>query len=427
MPIASHFPRRLLEGQEGENLPRWAQKALGKEEVRHNLNKDIESNSVNVEEDRNRQKKWSVVDVTSQYRVYNHPSDSTIEDLIYGSEVSNLTMLDAVKSKDDIVKAGTDESAIEQRDSENSQLRHVYVKGIDNGQQLYGQVKIEASELDKSLLGGIAKQPSTTIKMIDGARVGQESDLELVINPNIKFNDLQNSTRESESPTVRSQIKTVDDRNACKETDSLDFVPHIKMNSGRSSVTESVEEPMKPHLKSVDGRFSTLESTSTEVKRSHIKMNEETNALTETREVVSKRRPMNVFGHISQISRMEFDVPAPRLKRSTAMNVMKESEWSEFSSYQIRPHRRRHVEGQSVDKQTEETVLAGHVKMNKYVNAFTESEPVDVDNLKMERFRALNVHGHASDSSVQALLYGNNSRQLGGIDESELKQRSVIP
>jgi len=45
--------------------------------------------------------------------------------------------------------------------------------------------------------------------------------------------------------------------------------------------------------------------------------------------------------------------------------------------------------------------------MNAGTNASTESEHVDIDGIRREKFRQRNMHGHSSDSSVARLLHGH--------------------
>ena len=96
--------------------------------------------------------------------------------------------------------------------------------------------------------------------------------------------------------------------------------------------------------------------------------------------------------------------------------VSEESSWAEFTSFQVRRPaipRRQHVAGRSVDAETttERSTFVPHVKLNATSNASTESEQVDVDGVRREKFRQHNVHGHSSDSSVARILYGQSSAE----------------
>ncbi|CAI9737860.1 gamma-tubulin complex component 6-like [Octopus vulgaris] len=50
-----------------------------------------------------------------------------------------------------------------------------------------------------------------------------------------------------------------------------------------------------------------------------------------------------------------------------------------------------------------------HNKMSSTMSATTESEPTDDDASKRARFKQRNIHGHASDSTIQKLLYGRKT------------------
>jgi len=92
--------------------------------------------------------------------------------------------------------------------------------------------------------------------------------------------------------------------------------------------------------------------------------------------------------------------------------IGEESAWTEFTSFQVRRTpipRRQRVVGRSVGEETSESSsFMPRVKMNATTNASTESEYVDVDDLRREKFRQRNVHGHSSDSSVARILYGQS-------------------
>lgn len=106
------------------------------------------------------------------------------------------------------------------------------------------------------------------------------------------------------------------------------------------------------------------------------------------------------------------------MKRCHSVGVSQQSEWAEFSSYQVRRlfvPRRRLVDGQSVGRESDEIpeeesegprFPRSHIKMSKSMNAITESEHIDHNAMRRQRFLVHNIHGHMSDSSIQRLLYG---------------------
>lgn len=193
-------------------------------------------------------------------------------------------------------------------------------------------------------------------------------------------------------------------------TDAL-LKTYLKINCNMNATTETVPADERCHIKTVSGRYSTLESNEYDGRgRQHLKMNPAMSAAKASEETLPKIKVHNVFGHVSQISCLESNISAPRLKKAENMHATKESEWDGFTSYQIRPNRRKAVEGHAADKQTSNDsslTYCSHVKMNNFMNALTESKFLDVEHLRTERFRSRNIHGHSSHSTIQHLLYGN--------------------
>ena len=93
-----------------------------------------------------------------------------------------------------------------------------------------------------------------------------------------------------------------------------------------------------------------------------------------------------------------------------------DSAWAEFTSFQVQRTPRplcQRVAGRSVDEETlEQSSCVPHTKLSTEINASTESEYVDVDRLRRERFRQRNIHGHSADSSVARLLYGQSVTEM---------------
>ena len=55
--------------------------------------------------------------------------------------------------------------------------------------------------------------------------------------------------------------------------------------------------------------------------------------------------------------------------------------------------------------------------MNPSTNASAESDHVDMDEVRREKFRQRNVHGHSSDSSVARLLCGQSATETEAVVE----------
>ena len=123
------------------------------------------------------------------------------------------------------------------------------------------------------------------------------------------------------------------------------------------------------------------------------------------------------FGYASQLAGLDYAISVPKTKPPKAMQASTESsQWKDFT---VQCHRRRFVDGQSVNAETQE--VTSHrpiIKFNRRFGASTESEYVDASIAKMKRFRELNRHDkHSSDSSIQKLLYG---KAFGGIHDAQL-------
>jgi hypothetical protein len=119
----------------------------------------------------------------------------------------------------------------------------------------------------------------------------------------------------------------------------------------------------------------------------------------------------------------EFGIP--RLKRSGPFGASTQSiDWADFTSYQVRRSfvpRRRRVDGQSVDRESVQVPddigepripPRSLIKMSKSMSAIKESDRVDHEAIRRERFQIRNVHGHMSDSTIQKLLYGDAANKI---------------
>ena len=123
-------------------------------------------------------------------------------------------------------------------------------------------------------------------------------------------------------------------------------------------------------------------------------------------ESVSAVTKPSFFGHVSQLASIDYTISVPKTKPPETMRATTES--SQSKDFIVQCHRRRYVDGQSVNAETQEmTAHRPIIKINRRFGASTESEYVDANIAKMKRFRELNRHDkHSSDSSIQTLLYG---------------------
>ena len=89
--------------------------------------------------------------------------------------------------------------------------------------------------------------------------------------------------------------------------------------------------------------------------------------------------------------------------------------------------RRKWVAGRSTAEETSEpSQFVPHIKLNAATNASTESEHVDVDSIRREKFRQHNVHGHSSDSSVARLLHGQSAAESAAEPDDDVIETGLV-
>ena len=177
---------------------------------------------------------------------------------------------------------------------------------------------------------------------------------------------------------------------------------------GRGATVESTEEYEHVKIKqSVSGAHVSEESKE-EIQKFHLKPNLAKHANRESSPAKIKIFKPSIFGHVSQLSLMtEYDILAPKLKKTIQNYSNKESDWR---SYQVKSCRRK-VKNRDVNQMSADTVdahVAPKIKNTADKHVSQESELVDVDAIRLKRFKKQNVYGHAADSSAQRLLYGKH-------------------
>lgn len=206
----------------------------------------------------------------------------------------------------------------------------------------------------------------------------------------------------------------------------------IKIVQGVSAATENSEAQEIRHTKSNPTMFASKESDPDKEKQTHhvkfqdVCVSDETS---EERQMIPKmgksltsqsasqesearvwiiKKP-STFGHISQLSNSEYILTVPKLRRQSLQHANMESDFKDFS---IKPCIRMN-KAMSATTESESSSSSvplqprTHVKVLSYRNASLESQRVDENVLAVQRFRAHNMRGHSSDSTVQHLLYGN--------------------
>lgn len=205
----------------------------------------------------------------------------------------------------------------------------------------------------------------------------------------------------------------VGDHHASKETVVDEQVhPHIKSVSNKHVTQQSEPEPeLRPHIRSYDDRHANKPSDEPEhdsVPKLKLGVMQST---TESKPMEWKIKKQNVFGHVSEISN-SYNFNVPKLKKSAVMSAHRESDWStDFSiKPKIRINRKQNANTQSEEVQTRRL----GTKMSDKMSATKESEFIDYEQKRVQMFKERNLYGHATDSSVQKLLYdgkfGNNTK-----------------
>ena len=188
---------------------------------------------------------------------------------------------------------------------------------------------------------------------------------------------------------------------------------------GDKNITQesSAEPEARPHIRSYDNVYTNKCSDAPEhdpIPKLKLGVIHST---TESKPMEWKIKKQSVFGHATQLSTVEFQLP--KLKKSEHMSAMKESDWSK--DYCIKPRIKINKQ-RMASTETEESHGRKAIKMSDRMYATKESEYVDHDAIRLQMFKARNVHGHATDSTVEKLLYGGKTTEKK-IVKKEGKQR----
>ena len=249
----------------------------------------------------------------------------------------------------------------------------------------------------------------------------------------VKLSSVHSAYAESGESPNKQTIQTFQDKHATLQSEETEAKPHIKVRAEWNSSTESKREDKrklnirlsdqmqatteteetakKPHLKASADKFATKESVETkELNAPKLKGRQDLHATTETKPTEWRIKKKNTFGHVSQLSNRELVIAAPRLKRPEQIYHSLESE-SDFRDFGIKP-KIRISKSMSATKETEEIQTKSKIKFSEKMHATKESGYVDHDQMRLEKFRQQNLYGHASDSSVERLLYGPQVKEL---------------
>lgn len=217
----------------------------------------------------------------------------------------------------------------------------------------------------------------------------------------------------------------VEDQHASKETvTDVTNRPHIKTVSDKHVTQLSEPEPeSRPHIRSFDNIHANKPSDEPEHDNVPKLKLGVMHSSSESKPMEWKIKKQNVFGHASQLSN-SYAFSVPKLKKSTLMSADRESDWS--TDFAIKP-RIRINRKQTANTQSEELESKrSKIKMSDKMSATKESEFVDYDQRRLQMFKERNVYGHATDSTVQRLLYDGKFGQSAKDLESDRKFTQCI-
>ncbi|XP_045164903.2 gamma-tubulin complex component 6-like [Mercenaria mercenaria] len=252
---------------------------------------------------------------------------------------------------------------------------------------------------------------------------------EAVSKPSIQTFENRHATKESGGevePVSKSHVKMVDDHHASKETDADQTNrPHIKTVSDKHITQQSEPEPeSRPHIRSYDNMHANKPSDAPEhdnVPKLKLGVMQSS---TESKPMEWKIKKQNVFGHVSQIS-SSYDFNVPKMKKSAVMSSSKESDWS--TDFAIKP-RIRINRKQTANTQSEEVqTTRQRIKMSDKMCATKESEFIDYEQKRVQMFKERNIYGHATDSSVERLLYDGKFGQKSKDANESISDVRIIP
>lgn len=202
-----------------------------------------------------------------------------------------------------------------------------------------------------------------------------------------------------------------------ESTEEIQHKPVVRLSSNVHSTSETTEQEGKPHIRTFGDKDVNKESerNAEGLIVPRIKRFADKHPSMESVPETTKVKKGNFWGHVSQLSNMEFVITAPKLKRPKEMHITSETD---FKNFAIKPNIRLSKQMYASKESKEaDALLAPRLKRVSDRHASVESTFVDHDAMRIGQFKQRNVHGHAADSSVQRLLYGENFGKAG--DETD--------
>ncbi|XP_021351064.1 gamma-tubulin complex component 6-like isoform X2 [Mizuhopecten yessoensis] len=318
---------------------------------------------------------------------------------------------------------------------------------VDSSMPAWAQQELPASDTEgRDLTPGKTKSPRRSLPSPPSRPAGRPSTptLKRPPTPTLKtgkrLSDTFYATAQTEECALKSSIHVFPEKHATTETDPDDVhKSQIKQVQNISVNMESEEQQECLHIRMADGMHATKETESHEEVVPHRKPNMEMNInkqSTEERQLprMKKNAEMHgtkqtestewlikkpsTFGQVSKMSALgdEFVIQAPRLKKFEHFHSSMESKFSKDFGIKPRIRMSKTMSSTTESKYVEDS--RPRIKMGK-MSASMESERIDHDENRLEKFKSLNVHGHSSDSTVQKLLYGDR-KAMQEVKEQEL-------
>ncbi|XP_064606051.1 gamma-tubulin complex component 6-like [Liolophura sinensis] len=219
-----------------------------------------------------------------------------------------------------------------------------------------------------------------------------------------------------DKPSMKASVESAEE---------IQYKPVVQLNTNVHSTTETIEQDARPHIRKVGDKDVNKESSSEGLNVPRLKRFADKHSTKESAPETTKVKKASFFGHVSQLSNMEFVVAAPKLKRPKEIHITSESD---FKNFAIKPNIRLSKQMYaSKESKAADGLATPHLKRVSNKHASVESEFVDHDALRIDYFKQRNIHGHAADSSVQRILYGEKFGKAGDDTDSAAEVLDIVP
>ncbi|ESP05683.1 hypothetical protein LOTGIDRAFT_208649 [Lottia gigantea] len=291
-------------------------------------------------------------------------------------------------------------------------------KDNTTGTPEFGKETMESSEETPDLNKSPKKTPiKTMVKMNESFSASSETQ-PTPEKHHIKLFDTTNVSKETTQSDTAKSVKSVDDKHVAVETEEEEVKQHIKSVADKHFSQETTQVEERPGIRTDMEKYALKESDPGN-ERMFPKLKEgDHKASDESKEKEWKVKPASVFGHSSQMSE-SYNSIIPKLKQIPTKHVSFESNFKDFAiKPRIRMNKTTHA-----TKESDATDVGPKVRsVDLRFHPSKQSTFVDEDKIRINKFKESNIHGHASDSSVQKLLYYGLAETVEPKDLCEFKQ-----